>query len=164
MTFTSGVVCEIHSDGFRFELPALTFTSGVKFAVVTMTSGLSVTDLYFRCVRFTTVTSGFRRYYESYMGVAVAMSPATYREINGFSNMYWGLGGEDDDLYQRYRCHGYAVLCLRFCCLGYVRVHPRCKNGSCEITRRLFETFGREKSCVIEQEPFLQWANSLLPL
>ena len=44
-----------------------------------------------------------------------------------------------------------------------VRVHPRCKNGSCEIIQRLFETFGREKSCMIEQELFLQWVNSLLP-
>ena len=28
------------------------------------------------------------------------------------------------------------------------------KNGSCEITQWLFETFGWERSCVIEQEPF----------
>ncbi len=27
-------------------------------------------------------------------------------------------------------------------------------NGSCEVTPWLFETFGRERSCVIEQEPF----------
>ncbi len=27
------------------------------------------------------------------------------------------------------------------------------KSGSCEITQRLFETLGREKSCVIEQKP-----------
>ncbi len=46
-----------------------------------------------------------------------------------------------------------------------VRVRPSCKNGSCEVIQRLFETFGREKSCTrtIEQEPFLQWVNSLLP-
>ncbi len=48
-------------------------------------------------------------------------------------------------------------------CARAVRVHPRCKNGSCEITWWLFKTFSREKSCVIEQEPFLQWVNSLLP-
>ncbi len=35
----------------------------------------------------------------------------------------------------------------------FVRVHSRCKNDSCEIIR-LFETFGWEKSCMIEQEPF----------
>ncbi len=42
------------------------------------------------------------------------------------------------------------------------RVHLRCKNGSCEIVP-LFETFGRENSCTISQEPFLQWMNSRLP-
>ncbi len=35
-----------------------------------------------------------------------------------------------------------------------VRVHTRYKNGSCEIIQQFFETFGREKSCMIEQEPF----------
>ncbi len=42
-----------------------------------------------------------------------------------------------------------------------VRVHTSCKNGSCEIMR-LFETFGREKSCMSEQEPFWLCVNSLL--
>ncbi len=32
----------------------------------------------------------------------------------------------------------------------YIRIHPCCKNGSCEIIQRLFETFGRQKSCMIE--------------
>ncbi len=44
-----------------------------------------------------------------------------------------------------------------------VRVHIRYKNGACEIIQQFFETFGREKSCMIEQEPFLQCVNSLLP-
>ena len=35
------------------------------------------------------------------------------------------------------------------------RVFTLYKNGSCEITQWLFETFGRERGCVIEQEPFL---------
>ena len=37
-----------------------------------------------------------------------------------------------------------------------VRVYTRYKNGSCEIILRFFKTFGREKSCMIEQKPFLQ--------
>ncbi len=44
---------------------------------------------------------------------------------------------------------------------GELRVHPRCKNGSCQITH--FEIFGREKCCMIEQEPVLQWVNLLVP-
>ena len=35
------------------------------------------------------------------------------------------------------------------------RVLTLYKNGSCEITQWLFETFGQERSCVISQEPFL---------
>ncbi len=34
------------------------------------------------------------------------------------------------------------------------------KNDSCEITQWLFETFGRERICVIEEEPFLQGEKS----
>ncbi len=44
----------------------------------------------------------------------------------------------------------------------YVRVYTRCKNDSCETIQRLFEMFGREKSCMIEQEPFLLCVNSIL--
>lgn len=31
----------------------------------------------------------------------IALTPDTYRRINGFSNMFWGWGGEDEDFYQR---------------------------------------------------------------
>ncbi len=49
---------------------------------------------------------------------------------------------------------------LEPCCFGitvhklYDKVLTLYKNGSCEITLWLFETFGPERSCVIEQEPF----------
>ena len=34
-------------------------------------------------------------------GGASTMTPAQYRLVNGFSNQYWGWGGEDDDMYKR---------------------------------------------------------------
>ena len=35
-------------------------------------------------------------------GGAVAISPAQFKQINGFSNNYWGWGYEDDNLSKRY--------------------------------------------------------------
>ncbi len=49
-----------------------------------------------------------------------------------------------------------VCVCKRFCpdaCISD-RVLTLHKNGSCKITQWLFETFGQERSCVIEQEPF----------
>ena len=34
-------------------------------------------------------------------GGASAMTPAQFRLVNGYSNQYWGWGGEDDDMYKR---------------------------------------------------------------
>lgn len=36
-------------------------------------------------------------YYEL-MGGVVTINPEHYRKVNGYSNLYWGWGGEDDDL------------------------------------------------------------------
>jgi hypothetical protein len=40
--------------------------------------------------------------FESYFGGMTLFPSSTFKEINGFSNLYWGWGFEDDDL--RYRC------------------------------------------------------------
>jgi hypothetical protein len=40
--------------------------------------------------------------FESYFGGMTLFPSHTFKEINGFSNLYWGWGFEDDDL--RYRC------------------------------------------------------------
>lgn len=43
-------------------------------------------------------TKGYNRYYEFLIGGVLMMTPTMYKTLNGFSNMYWGWGGEDDDL------------------------------------------------------------------
>ena len=40
--------------------------------------------------------------YEQIFGGAGSFSREHFKLINGFSNKFWGWGGEDDDLYNRY--------------------------------------------------------------
>jgi len=45
--------------------------------------------------------------YPSYSGGITCMSPKHFVRINGFSNEFFGWGGEDDDLYWRLRMNNY---------------------------------------------------------
>ena len=50
-----------------------------------------------------TVFLFFRLCCGALMGGAVAMTPTQFQDINGFSNTFFGWGGEDDNLYFRFR-------------------------------------------------------------
>ncbi|XP_063878177.1 beta-1,4-N-acetylgalactosaminyltransferase bre-4-like [Scylla paramamosain] len=54
-------------------------------------------------------TNNYRLLYENSFGGVSAMTPEQYTAINGFSNKFWGWGGEDDDLFNRVRHHGLNV-------------------------------------------------------
>ena len=41
--------------------------------------------------------------YDSYFGGVSAMSVEHFDLVNGFSNQFWGWGGEDDDMANRLR-------------------------------------------------------------
>jgi hypothetical protein len=41
---------------------------------------------------------GYSRFYEFLIGGVLLLTPEMYKRVNGFSNLYWGWGGEDDDL------------------------------------------------------------------
>ena len=49
-------------------------------------------------VRSLGTNTGYMRYYEFLVGGVLLLSFDMYKKINGFSNSYWGWGGEDDDL------------------------------------------------------------------
>ncbi|KAM9100494.1 beta-1,4-galactosyltransferase 1 isoform X2 [Sarcophilus harrisii] len=45
---------------------------------------------------------GFSLPYNQYFGGVSALSKEQFLKINGFPNNYWGWGGEDDDIYNRF--------------------------------------------------------------
>ncbi|XP_069746117.1 beta-1,4-galactosyltransferase 4-like isoform X1 [Narcine bancroftii] len=46
-------------------------------------------------------STGYKLRFKSYFGGVTAMTAKQFVQVNGFSNLYWGWGGEDDDLLQR---------------------------------------------------------------
>ena len=40
-------------------------------------------------------------FYKEFFGGVIAISPDHFQKTNGFSNMFWGWGSEDDDFYKR---------------------------------------------------------------
>ena len=51
----------------------------------------------------------FKMPYKTYFGGVVGFIPSVYARINGFSNMFWGWGGEDDDIYNRIINNGFTI-------------------------------------------------------
>lgn len=57
----------------------------------------------------------FDRYlldYEELFGGAIAITRDQFTLVNGFSNQYFGWGGEDDDLYRRLSSNGIEIIRL----------------------------------------------------
>ncbi|XP_062577051.1 beta-1,4-galactosyltransferase 4-like [Saccostrea cucullata] len=44
---------------------------------------------------------GYKLMYRWLVGGVLGFRPETFRRVNGYSNMFWGWGGEDDDMYHR---------------------------------------------------------------
>lgn len=54
-----------------------------------------------------------RLWYKEIVGGVLAISMDDYRTVNGYSNMYWGWGGEDDDMGQ-YQYFSVSLSVLEF--------------------------------------------------
>ena len=52
-------------------------------------------------INFLIFSSVVRLPYNNIFGGTGAFTREHFEKINGFSNSYWGWGGEDDDLYKR---------------------------------------------------------------
>ncbi|XP_046361220.2 beta-1,4-galactosyltransferase 4-like isoform X1 [Haliotis rufescens] len=69
-------------------------------------------DNYYRCqenpLHLSTASAkyGYKLPYASYAGGNIAISPSQFKRINGFSNWYFGWGGEDDDFEIRVKTVG----------------------------------------------------------
>ncbi|XP_062248850.1 beta-1,4-galactosyltransferase 3 [Platichthys flesus] len=52
----------------------------------------------------------YRLPYPQYFGGVSAVTPDQYMKMNGFPNLYWGWGGEDDDIAARVRLSGMKIV------------------------------------------------------
>ncbi|XP_071484222.1 beta-1,4-galactosyltransferase 6-like [Diadema antillarum] len=68
-------------------------------------------------------------------GGVVGISKEQMDRTNGYSNMYWGWGGEDDDIAKRLKHHRYNVSRSPE---GYYRDLPHKKKGKKELCRERF--------------------------
>jgi hypothetical protein len=52
--------------------------------------------------------------YPSYVGGVICLNREDYIKVNGFSNNFWGWGGEDDDVQREYSSHHYLFFIWLF--------------------------------------------------
>ena len=57
----------------------------------------------------------YRLPYKSIFGGVAAITRRHFKQLNGFSNMFWGWGGEDDDMSRRIKYQKLKVGCCVYC-------------------------------------------------
>ncbi|XP_061591608.1 beta-1,4-galactosyltransferase 4-like [Cololabis saira] len=55
-------------------------------------------------------STGYQLPYQTNFGGVTALTREQFQKVNGFPNLYWGWGGEDDDLYTRVRLHNMKIV------------------------------------------------------
>ncbi|XP_045138991.1 beta-1,4-galactosyltransferase 2-like [Portunus trituberculatus] len=74
-------------------------------------------------------TNDYRLLYKNNFGGVSAITAKQFTAINGFSNKFWGWGGEDDDFFNRVRHHGlnvsrYPSKVARYTMLSHKKANP----------------------------------------
>ncbi|CAN7937154.1 unnamed protein product, partial [Ixodes hexagonus] len=67
--------------------------------------------------------------YNEYFGGVIALNKEHMNRVNGFSNQYWGWGGEDDDIHYRLLHQGLTITrypenIARYTMLGHIKDVP----------------------------------------
>ncbi|XP_072945090.1 beta-1,4-galactosyltransferase 4-like [Epargyreus clarus] len=55
-------------------------------------------------------SNGYRLQYNQLFGGVTALTPAQFEAVNGYSNLYWDWGAEDDDMFIRLQASRFPVL------------------------------------------------------
>ncbi|XP_076816302.1 beta-1,4-galactosyltransferase 4-like [Clavelina lepadiformis] len=79
---------------------------------------------------------GYRLPYISLFGGVTMLTKEQFHDVNGYSNMYWGWGGEDDDMFNRIFTRGYTIKRPPFHLARYkMTFHHRDKGNRLNLMR-----------------------------
>ncbi|XP_043929042.1 beta-1,4-galactosyltransferase 4 [Protopterus annectens] len=87
-------------------------------------------------------STGYRLRYRGYFGGATALTRDQFSLVNGFSNKYWGWGGEDDDLMTRVRLQNMRVVRPSLDIARYTMVFHKRDSGN-EVNPNRMKTLAR---------------------
>ncbi|XP_068617583.1 beta-1,4-N-acetylgalactosaminyltransferase bre-4 isoform X2 [Battus philenor] len=97
----------------------------------------------------------FRLPYEEIFGGVSAMTAEQFINVNGFSNKYWGWGGEDDDMFYRikkmnYHIARYKMSIARYAMLYHKKSAPNPKRY--QLLSQTSKTFPKDGLSTLEYD------------
>ncbi|CAB3253126.1 unnamed protein product [Arctia plantaginis] len=93
--------------------------------------------------------------YEDIFGGVSAITQEQFTKVNGFSNKYWGWGGEDDDMFSRlkkmhYHLSRYKMSIARYAMLDHKKSQPNPKRY--QLLAQTGKTFPKDGLSTLEYE------------
>ncbi|CAK1555897.1 unnamed protein product [Leptosia nina] len=97
----------------------------------------------------------FKLPYEDIFGGVSAMTLEQFTKVNGFSNKYWGWGGEDDDMFYRikkmdYHIARYKMSIARYAMLDHKKSAPNPKRY--QLLSQTSKTFQKDGLSTLEYD------------